>query len=101
MNTFLKIILDNVHFSDYALHTYQLISQFARQSAWGHKVGTQISVKTNIVMLYLALKPRFLLAQKVSFKKVFGKAVINSRVLNQISSSLLVMAPQTINVDFQ
>jgi len=67
VNTLFQVVFYYVHFSYDTLDTNELVGEFAGHSPWSHKVRSQVTFKTNIVVLDFILESSLLFSLQISF----------------------------------
>lgn len=67
MHTLLQLMLHDVHLGDDTLDAHELVGQFAAQPPGSHKIGAQVALETDAVVLQLTLEARLLLAVDAPF----------------------------------
>jgi hypothetical protein len=72
VDTFLEVVLHDVHFSDDSLQSDQFVGKLAVKAAGGDKVGSEVAIEADLVVFYFGLEAGFLLAEEGPFKEVFG-----------------------------
>lgn len=99
MYTFLEVVLDNVHLGDNSLDADKLVGHFAAQPSGGDEVGSKITFKTDLVVVYLAVKLGSLISILDPFEIIFGDTIIFLRVFNEILGGKGVLMPEGININ--
>ena len=96
MDTFLEVVLHDVHFSDDTLKSYELICEFAVKAAGGNKVGSEVAIEADLVMLNFRLEPRFLFTEERPFEEVFGESVVFCWIFDKFLGGLGVLLAEMI-----
>jgi len=99
VDALLKVVLHHVHLCYYPLNANQLIRHFAAQPPGSDKIGAQVALKTDLVVLHFPIEARSLVSELVSLEVIFGDAIILLRVFDEILGSLGVLLPKLIDVD--
>ena len=99
VNALLEVVLHDVHLGDDSLNTNELIGHFATEPSRSDKIGAQVALKTDLVMLHFPVKARSLVSELGSLEMVFGDTIILLRIFDEILGSLRVLLSELVDIN--